>query len=273
VQLFDRQVRPLALTPRGSVLLEKARALLLAARETVQATRSPAAPTFSKVSLWLIDSLAATIGSELFRNIRDLAGAWYVQQGSHAVHAQALLSRAADVILTSDPMEDEPHLERHKIIKEPFVLALPERLAHCRDKLSELAATCDFVRFGSRTLISRQIDRYLRRRRIDVRGQIEFDSCEAVLAAVAAGYGWAIVTPLAALAGKSHWPRVDFAPLPEPIGHRRIFVVARQGELGPLPQVIAEVAAQCIATRFEEDFVDERLWMSEGCALKFRDGI
>jgi DNA-binding transcriptional LysR family regulator len=91
----------------------------------------------------------------------------------------------------------------------------------------------------------------------------------AVLAAVAAGFGWAIVTPLAALAGKSHWPLIEFAPLAEPAPCRRIYVIARQGELGTLPQVIAEIAAHCLATRFTEDFDGERRWLAESCALGY----
>ena len=46
VQLFDRDVRPMALTPSGTILLDKARSLLLSAREAIQAARQPASTTY-----------------------------------------------------------------------------------------------------------------------------------------------------------------------------------------------------------------------------------
>ena len=54
VQLFDRDVRPMALTPSGTILLDKARGLLLSAREAIQAARQPASTTLPKLisALW-----------------------------------------------------------------------------------------------------------------------------------------------------------------------------------------------------------------------------
>jgi DNA-binding transcriptional LysR family regulator len=270
VQLFDRQVRPLALTPPGGVLLEKARALLRSARETIQATQQHAEPAFPKVSLSLVETVAATIGPQLFCGIRDLAKAWTVQRGPHFEHAAALLSREADVIVTSDAMEDEPHLERYEILKEPFLLALPLAF-DASDEAPDLTAIAErheFIRFSSRTMIGRQIERHLRRRRVVSRGKIEFDTPDALLAAVAAGYGWAVVTPLAALAGRMFWPEIAFAPLAEPNAFRQIHAIARQGELGSLPKTIADAAAACIDLRFAKELKRGYPWMIEGCVLR-----
>ena len=60
VQLFDRDVRPMALTPSGTILLDKARGLLLSAREAIQAARQPASTTLPKLNICFVETIAGT---------------------------------------------------------------------------------------------------------------------------------------------------------------------------------------------------------------------
>ena len=69
VQLFDRDVRPMALTRSGTVLLDKARGVLLSAREAIQAARQPAVTALPKLNMCLVDTIAGTIGLELISKI------------------------------------------------------------------------------------------------------------------------------------------------------------------------------------------------------------
>ncbi len=100
VQVFDRQVRPMALTAAGIVLLDRARGLLATAHEAINSAREPAAAAFPKLNLCLASSLACTIGPDLVQNIQGLAALWSVQSGLHVRHHRALLAREADIVLT-----------------------------------------------------------------------------------------------------------------------------------------------------------------------------
>jgi DNA-binding transcriptional LysR family regulator len=264
VQLFDRQVRPIALTPAGIILLNKARSLLIDARAAIKAVREPAAAAFPKLNLCLVETIAGAIGPDLVKNIQGFADLWSVHAGLHSQHNRALLSREADIVLTPDPLEDEPNVERHEILKELFFIALPKEFEGDAGSLAVLAESCDLVRFSARTMLGRQIERHLRRLRLEARGRVEFDNSDAVLAMVAGGLGWAILTPLCALLGRSFWPQVNFVPLPGPVLHRRLHVIARQGELGDIPKKIADAASLCMRRVLDERFEDYP-WIASGC--------
>ncbi len=264
VQLFDRQVRPIALTPSGVVLLNKARGLLLAARDAIKSVREPAAAAFPKLNLCLVETMAGMIGAEFVKSIQGFADQWSVHVGLHSQHSRALLSREADIVLTPDALEDLISVERHEVLKEPFFVALPKNHAGEAGSLSALAASRDLVRFSGRTMLGRQVERHLRRLKVDAKGRVEFDNADAVLAMVAGGLGWAIVTPLCALLGRHFSPEIKFAPMPGPGLHRRLYVIARQGELGDIPNRIAGAAAACLKDALHNHFADYP-WILSGC--------
>ena len=110
-------MRPIALTPAGSVLLDKSRGLLLAARDVIKSTREPAAAAFPKLNLCLVETIAGAIGPELVKNIQGFAGLWSVHAGLHSQHGRALLSREADIVITPDALEDRAKVERYEILE------------------------------------------------------------------------------------------------------------------------------------------------------------
>ncbi len=244
VQLFDRDVRPMALTTSGTILLDKARGLLLSAREAIQLARQPAAAALPKLNICLVETIAGTIGLELVSKIQGFATQWSVHGGLTGHHSRALLTREADIVISSDPLEDEPNLERHLILKEQLILVLPISAAEECNDLQTLAQTRDLVRLSTRTTLGRQAERHLRRTRVEAKGRLEFDDPEAVMATVASSLGWSIVTPLASMLGRASWPKLRFLPLPAPASSREIYVIAREKELGDIPKKIAETAIE-----------------------------
>lgn len=263
VQLFDRQVRPIALTPSGVILLERAREILLSARSAIQAARQPADAAFPRLTLCLPDTVAGTIGADLVASIRGFAAHWSIHAGLSSQHRKALLSREADIIISPQPIEDELHLEQYEILEEPFCLALPKRCAGPVTDLKALAEDLEFIRFSSRSLLGRQIERHLRRLNVEARGRVEFDTSDSVLAMVTADLGWALLTPLCALLAPGYWPLVRFEPMPEPTLYRKLFVIARKGELGHLPQKIADIAAAALTTVCDAKLRGPNAWMRE----------
>jgi len=266
VQLFDRQVRPIALTPSGVILLEKARSLLRAARDAINSVCEPAATAFPKLNLCLVETIAGTIGADFVEKVSGLAEHWSVHTGLHSQHNRALLSREADIVLTPDALEDHTGVERHEILKEMFFIALPKSFAGGVESLSALAAKRELIRFSGRTMLGRQVERHLRRLRVDAKGRMEFDGADAILAMVANGLGWAIITPLCALFARPFWPEIKFAPMPGPALYRRLYLIARQGELGDIPNRIADAAVACIHSSLEEHFAGHP-WIIDGCTV------
>jgi DNA-binding transcriptional LysR family regulator len=265
VQLFDRRIRPIALTPAGLVLLNKARPLLLEARSVIKAAREPAAEAFPKLNLCLIETIAGTIGPELVCSIQNFAAFWSVHAGLYSHPNRALLSREVDIVLTPDALEDEPHVERHEILRELYFIAAPKTF-NGGETLAALVEGLDLIRFSPRTMLGRQTERHLRRLRVNAKGRVEFDNAEAVITMVANGLGWAIVTPLCALLGQSLWTKMRFLPMPGPTLHRRLHLIARQGELGDIPLKVALEAAKCVGRVISDQFLHWP-WIVAGCRV------
>jgi DNA-binding transcriptional LysR family regulator len=267
VQLFDRNVRPIATTPSGSILLDKARGVLNGARDAIQAARHPAATALPKINICLVETVAGTIGLDLVSNIQNYATLWSVHGGLHSHHSQSLLTREVDIVVSPDALEDEPNLERHLILKEQLCIVLPRDFKGEVRSLAALAETRDLVRLSARTMLGRQVERHLRRLRIEAKGRVEFDDPEAVMAMVAANRGWALLTPLCVLLGRSLWPSLRLMPMPAPGLSREVFVIAREKELGEIPRRIAGTAVASIDQLFTAELFPSHPWMSQGCFL------
>ncbi len=267
VQLFDRDVRPMALTPSGAILLDKARGLLLSAREAIQAARQPATAALPKLNICLVETIAGTIGLELVSKIQGFATQWSVHGGLTGHHTRSLLTREADIVISSDPLEDESNLERHLILTEQLILVLPKPAAEEFKDLQTLAQTRDLVRLSTRTTLGRHIERHLRRTRVEARGRLEFDDPEAVMATVANNHGWSILTPLSSMLGRGSWPKLKFLPLPAPATSREIYVIAREKELGEIPKKIAETAIESLNEVFNSVLSPCCPWMRNLCSL------
>ncbi len=261
VQLFDRDVRPMALTPSGTILLDKARGLLLCARETIQAAREPGAAALPKLNICLVDTIAGTIGLELVSKIQGFATQWSVQGGLPSYHNRSLLTRESDIVISSDPLEDEPNLERHLILREQLVIVLPKAAAGEAQDLETLAKTRALVRLSTRTTLGRQIERHLRRTRIEATSRVEFDDPQAVMAMVANNHGWSILTPLSSLLGRPFWPKLIFELMPGPASSREVYVIAREKELGEIPKRIAEAAIELLNEMFIRETSRCSPWM------------
>ena len=149
-----------------------------------------------------------------------------------------------DFIISTDPMESLGGVERHTIMREPFLLVLPERMAKNipNPGLENLARNHPFVGYSVRSMIGDSIENYLVREGINVGDSLQFDGTEAVFAMVSAGLGWAITTPLCLIHGFAHMPTLSAMPLPGRSLSRTLYLVAREGEFGTLPKRIAKDA-------------------------------
>ena len=259
--LLDRTVRPIALTPAGGIFLDKARGVLLCAREAIQAARTAACTALPKLNICLVGAIASRLGLDLISGADGFAATWSVHTGSWNQHSRSLLTREVDIMITPDPFEDEPNLERHLILREKLCLVLPSDHGEEVDDLAELARTRDLVRLSPRTVLGRQIERHLRRLRIEAKGRVEFDDPEGVMAMVAANMGWAILAPSCTLLGRSFLPKLRVLPLPAQSMWRDVYVIAREKELGDIPQKIAAKAIGLVDRIFTSELGPCCPWM------------
>ena len=252
VQLIDRKLRPLGITPAGVMLRQRGRELLAEAREVLPAVQQSRKAKLPLIRVGLVDSFAIMFGPPLANSLRPLASQLSIWSGLAHAHGNALLNRQVDLIVTTDALEDVEGFKRYLLLEEPFILAVPTQWrgrAKANLQLAQLAAEMPLVRYSARSHIGMQVDRHLRRLNIEVPRTFEFDVSDGIVAMVAEGLGWAITTPLCVLGARLPLDRIALIPLPSPGATRQLVLVARSGELGRLPAHIAGLARRILNER------------------------
>jgi DNA-binding transcriptional LysR family regulator len=240
--LFDRSVRPLGLTPAGGLLRQRASALLSEARQIAPALRDTGKSRYPLVRVGLVDSLTRALAAPLGAHLAGLAEEVSIRSGLTAAHASALLTRQLDFLAGVDELEETEGLERHPLISEPYVLMLPAGLpAPGRvEDVAQLAASLPLVRFSARSKTGIEVERHLRRLKLDLPRRLEFDTPLGVAATVAAGAGFAVTTPLCIHEAGLDPSAFAVAPLPGPAFARSLTLVSRRQEWGRLPKEVAQ---------------------------------
>ena len=261
--LLDRSVRPIQVTAAGALLRKQAVKLLVDAGEVRSSVRQAGRTSTTNLRFAVIGSLAGTLVPELVATLTERLSVQRisVRRGLATTHENALARREVDLLITSDPLLDVEGLERYEIYGEPFILVTPVDFDAKSQNLSQFADALPFIRYTARSLTGWAIETHLRRLRLKLPDNIQFDSSEDVVATVAAGRGWAISTPSHVLHGMRTSDSFNLLPLPKPGFRRTINLIARSGELGELPHQVAAVCCEVIAGVFVPKILELAPWL------------
>jgi DNA-binding transcriptional LysR family regulator len=242
--LLDRELRPLRLTPSGTAVFARAKQLLWDAERLYREVQLASDCGLPRFRIGFVDSFAATAGPHLIKSLGDDVDQLLVWSGIAPELREEFLGRDLDLIISPDPLDGIENIECRRILRESFVLILPNALRHLAKSLSlpELAKRHPLVRFSGRSLMGAQIDRHLHWQRIEAAKRLEFDTSESVIGMVAEGVGWAIVTPLSLVQAPGAFLKIFPVPMPGPVLARSLYVAYRPGEFGGMPE---RIATQC----------------------------
>ena len=245
-RLIERSARQFRLTRAGALFLDPAKALLdnigAAKAKLVLADQAPPL----NLRFASIEELDATVTAPWLLKLADRfpkAALSLTGGASHENH-DALSSRAVDMTLAVDTVAKVDWVERHPILRDPFILVTA--------KGADLTNS-PMIRYELELAIGRQIEAQLRRTGpVPARG-FAFSTNQALFAMTAELGGWAITTALAYLGTPLARDLVDAKPLHFPRFSRRLELHSRAGALGDLPRIIAGDLRTCIADRIITD--------------------
>ena len=249
--LLDRSVRPLRLTQAGGLLHRHAATILNAVEDLSTTMRHSGPNPIPVLRVGLLASIATTLSPALVRIAQDRFGVQDVSlhAGLSGDHEAALRTKRTDIAITSDPFYDMEGLERHPVLQERYLLVLPAGYDGPRGDLAAILERLPLVRFADSTGVGRQIEQHLRRLKLRPPRVIQADRSSMVTACVAGGMGVTLLTPSLLIDGLTEGMALTLAPLPVPGLTRTITLLARDRELGDLPNALAGAATDLLSTR------------------------
>ena len=246
--LLDRSARPMGLTPAGAMFRRHAQTILNAEAEARADLAVADLSGLTTLRLGMIEDFDAEVTPSLLSALAvGLKGCRFLLEtgASHRLLDQ-LEQRSLDIVVAADlgsETGDQGWREVHPLLAEPFLAVTPKGQSH---------ADLPLIQYTARHLMGRQIAGHLARQNLRLGHRFELDSYHAILAMVAGGQGWTILTPLALHHAARFREGVDVAPLPfEPL-QRTLSLSARAGVLRDMPGQVASrlrglIEAQVVA--------------------------
>ena len=248
VSLIDRSLRPIELTKAGTALHRRATAILAeVAGLRTEARRINAAP-FPLLRVALLPSIATTLAPAFSMLARKSFGIpeLSLYAGLATDQVALLRSRRADIAVTWGELFEIEGLTIYPVMTEKFLLVTPKGYSGQVRDISKLARKLAFVCFSRETPVGLRVEQHLSRLRIEIPRVIEGNRSSVVMAPVAAGMGFAILTPTLLIDGLAEGMEIDVHPLPFTGLSRKIVLVSREHELEELPKVFAAKAAEVL---------------------------
>lgn len=258
--LVDRAARPLQLTPAGQIFRRHAQTMLNAEAEARADLARADLSVLTSLRLGMIEDFDAEVTPRLLTELaQDLRGCRFLLEtgASHRL-LDRLEARALDIVVTADDDAQDEWRERHALVTDPFVAVVPTETP---------AADLPLIAYTGQHLMGRQLAAHLARAGHRPAHRFELDSYHAILAMVAAGQGWTILTPIALrrvsrFQGAVRAVPLAQAPLVLPPLSRSLSLSARAGILHDMPARVADRLRGLIGEQVVQPSVAEWPWLS-----------
>ncbi|GFE65909.1 LysR family transcriptional regulator [Litoreibacter roseus] len=261
--LLNRGERPMPLTPAGEAFLQRAQTILNEAAEAVSELTLQDMAARVRLRLGVVEDFDADVTPSLLMSLSETMprAQFLLETGASHRLLDQLEARGLDVAIAAEPNDLSGIWDVLPLLHEPFVVVAPKRAVRDEAKIIETLRQMPLIQYTSRHVMGRQISAHLARTRLPLSHRFELDSYHAIMAMVAKGEGWSILTPLGVLRAKRFLDRVETFPLPfEPLS-RTISLVARKDSVADMPERIAETVRPLIQSEIVDFCLHKMPWL------------
>ena len=265
VTLVDRSARPVVLTPAGEAFRRRAHVIRNEAEQARIELSRMDQRDLTLLRLGMIEDFDAVITPALLRELAtDMVSARFLLEtgASHRLLDQ-LDARALDVVVAADIGAAAGWMEVHPILREPFIAIVPAASGMTADKAPKQLPDMPLIQYTLRHQMGRQLADHLARQNLTIAHRYELDSYHAILAMVAAGQGWTILTPLGMAHAARFLDQINALPLPIAPLYRTISLSARRDMLGEVPGIIAAKLRNMLTSTVVAPMVQNLPWLAE----------
>ena len=263
-ELVIRRSRPIKLTASGKIFKEYVLRTLADTQRMLSDIRMASNSSVSQLNIGMIDSFGEVASRQIMQRIKPFASKLSIRTGVSGSLTEALLDHELDILVTSELLEDHPKLQHYPILRDPFVMIVPETLSQERDVTPQwLANNVPFVHYARQNRIGTLIDLIARRLNIELLTDYELDSTQTLLRFVQAGHGWAIVTGLCLIRHPELLQGTKIMPLADGANARYLSLFCHSGELGNLPKKVASICQDIYTTDLIPKLTKLAPWFDE----------
>ncbi|MEM8700022.1 MAG: substrate-binding domain-containing protein, partial [Pseudomonadota bacterium] len=217
---------------------------------------------FRRLRLAIVDEFDDAILPRLLEKMAAIYPdcSFAVRSGLSHENLAALESRSVDLIIAADLDEEPEWAERHSVLRDPFLMVVPESLAD--RPVEELLQTYPLIRYSQTQVLGRLIEAHLRRLRLAPPRRFEIATNAGVLSTARAMGGWAVTSALAYGSEPGQHSGLVPRALPFPGFARKISVTARRDQMGGLPARVAAALRLLLAEDVAEALT-KMPWLGE----------
>ena len=266
--LLDRSARPVTLTPAGEMFLRRANTILNEAEQARAELAMADLSRLTRLRLGMIEDFDADVTpallSEMSAELKNCQ--FLLETGATHQLADLLDSRALDVAVAADMGQMAVGMEVYPLMEEPFVAAVPKGRVSGADVAKQLRRM-PMIQYTTRHHMGRMVKSHLQQEGVTATHRFELDNYHAIMAMVADGAGWSILTPLGWLRAGRFRDQVDLIELPFAPLTRTITLSARKDVLSTMPKTIADKLRPLLQDMIVAPAVAEHPWLSEKLRL------
>lgn len=263
--LFDHARRPMRVTPTGAVFQRHIDEALRLIRKAEAEAQSGSLSETRHLSLALIEDFDSEIGPELARILTAAMPRCRFRHLTRPSHDILDLLRAQEIEIgiAARPQFDPADLVEIPLLRDPFVLALPASVEFSGEDVFAGRTALPLLRYSRNQIMASQIEQQLRRLKVSLPDQFEFDSNQSIMRLVAEGDGWAITTPTNYIRAHRFQRQIRLAPFPGKGFARYISVFTTDLADETVAQTVTETMRRLIQTRAIEPAVEGLPWLAD----------
>jgi DNA-binding transcriptional LysR family regulator len=246
ISAFERSSRGIRLTPAGILLRERARRLVEAEADMIEALAPYRSQLLPKLRVQIASTVANYVSPVIVAALSQYVGEIQLKSGRVNQGALDFLRGEFDILISSDELSQISNLDRFLLCRESLIALTPPNVGTEQLFLPWVAAHLPLIRFEQGSQIEQVVETYLKLQGLNLPRTIECRTPAPIIELVAQGLGWAITTPL----GVGYYHPLDktaYMPLPEPNPPREVQLIANSGKLLDLPATLAGVCRAALA--------------------------
>lgn len=233
-ELMNRRERPMTLTSAGRVLRKRAQTILMEAARARSEIAGLDLSQLGQLRLGMVEDFESSVTPLLIAQMADTLTTTRFELETGPSHRllDRLEHRALDVIVAAELGAPEDWRESHPMLQDPFVAVVP---IGNREAIKSLP----LIQYTRRHAMGRLVTDHLSEHGIRITQRFELDSYRAMLAMVAGGTGWTILSSLGVLNAGRYAARIEVIPLPTSPLSRRISLTVRRDGVSEMANEIA----------------------------------